>query len=92
MTLDQIDKTGLIREAYKIEGVSQSECRSIFIDWALKLPPGISSVNAIRILLAEYANAAGAEDHPMTEVLKAGLNSPPTPRRRGGRKGRLPQA
>ena len=90
MNLDEADKTGLIREAYRIEGIGATECRSIFIDWALKLPPSVSSTKAIKVLLAEYA--ATAENHPMTNVLKSGLKSPPTPRRRGGRKGRLPRA
>ena len=38
MTLDEIDRTGLIREAYAIEGIGPEECRSIFLDWAIKLP------------------------------------------------------
>jgi len=29
------DPKALIREAYNIEAITRSECRSIFLDWAL---------------------------------------------------------
>lgn len=87
MELTDIDKTGLIREAYRIEGISAPECRSIFMDWALKLPEGLASDQAINRLLAEYG--VGAPDHPMTAVLREGLATPATPKRRGGRGARL---
>ena len=35
MARDPLDAKGLIREAYRIEGISAPECRSIFLDWAL---------------------------------------------------------
>ena len=35
---DNKDPKGLISEAYKIEGITLGECRSIFLDWALGLP------------------------------------------------------
>ena len=38
MTLDDVDKTGLIRESFRIDRISAAECRSIFLDWAIKLP------------------------------------------------------
>ena len=34
---DELDPKNLIREAYRIEGISEPECRSIFLDWALSL-------------------------------------------------------
>ena len=86
MTLDDIDPTGLIREAYQIEGISPAECRSIFVDWAIKLPTGFVPQTAIARLLEEHP---GNEDHPMTAVLREGLTASPTPRRRGGRSGRV---
>lgn len=82
MELDQIDKTGLIREAYNIEGITIEECRSIFLDWALRLPAEIPATQAITALLDHYA--PGAQDHPMTQTLTAGLETPSAPRRRGG--------
>ena len=35
---DPNDHKGLIREAYRIDGITLPECRSIFLDWALSLP------------------------------------------------------
>ncbi|MBD3677050.1 MAG: hypothetical protein HUJ27_01455 [Rhodobacteraceae bacterium] len=84
---DQIDKTGLIREAYQIDGIGAAECRSIFLDWAIKLPADIAPREAIQILLDRYAQ--DAPDHPMTQVLNAGLAEEAAPRRRGGRRARL---
>lgn len=86
MDLKVIDRTGLIREAYRIEEIGEPECRSIFLDWALKLPPDAPYETALRMLLAAYAE--GAEDHPMTRVLRDGLVRAPAPTRRGGRRGR----
>ncbi|MEM7644722.1 MAG: hypothetical protein AAF366_19700 [Pseudomonadota bacterium] len=81
---DPDDPKGLIREAYRIEGISAPECRSIFLDWALGVegaPDG-----AITRLLAAH----GQDGHPMTDVLHAALDDAPAPRRRGGRAARVP--
>ncbi|MBN2630394.1 MAG: hypothetical protein JXR75_07625 [Rhodobacteraceae bacterium] len=87
MRLDEADPKGLVRESYQIEGISDAECRSIFIDWALSLKPGVDSHDALRVVLAEYAGDAA---HPMTRVLTAALVPPQTPpRRRGGRASRV---
>lgn len=72
------DPKGLIRESYRIEGISDGECRSILIDWALSLPDGTDQRSALQGLLAQYGS--GAEDHPMTVLLRAGLDAP-APRR-----------
>ena len=34
---DMADPKGLIREAFRIDGITASECRSIFVDWALSV-------------------------------------------------------
>ncbi|TDK50794.1 hypothetical protein [Antarcticimicrobium luteum] len=78
----EIDRKGLIREAYRIEGITGPECRSIFLDWALSLPEGADSGPALRLLLDRYGSAA--PDHPMTGVLTEGLVRAGHPRRRGG--------
>lgn len=75
------DPKGLIFEAYRIEGITKSECRTIFLDWALSLPDGIEAGPSLRALLVRY-EAFG--DHPMTEVLQEGRQGIATPRRRGG--------
>ncbi|MCU0900806.1 MAG: hypothetical protein MUC82_09985 [Cypionkella sp.] len=87
MRLDEADPKGLVRESYLIEGISAAECRSIFIDWALSLKPGVESAEALRVVLAEYA--AAAPDHPMSRVLAEALTPPDPPRRRGGRAARI---
>ncbi len=89
MTLDDIDKTGLIRESYRIDGIEISECRSIFLDWALKLDDAIGQRHAIALLIEHYAEAA--PDHPMSTVLRAGLGEVRRQGRRGGRGARRPQ-
>lgn len=84
---DADDPKALIREAYRIEGIGAPECRSIFLDWALSMPEHAGAPVLIRRLLARY----GAEhpDHPMTAVLREGLENADAPRRRGGRRARM---
>lgn len=84
--LEEADPKGLVRESYRIEGITLGECRSIFIDWALSLPQGRPVADALRCLIAEYGT--GAPDHPMTGTLKLGLDQPTATGRRGGRMGR----
>ena len=90
MDLDLIDRTGLIREAYRIEGITAAECRSIFVDWALKLPDDITPQSAIAELIGVYGN--NDENHPMTLVLQQGLTAPHRPKRRGGRAARVKES
>ncbi|MDV4144020.1 MULTISPECIES: hypothetical protein [Shimia] len=82
MDLTEIDKKGLVREAYKIEGITEGECRSIFLDWALSLDSSYKPRDAIRTLLDHYET--GNEDHPMTAILHDGLVRSDAPKRRGG--------
>lgn len=87
LDLKEADPKGLVRESYRIDGITLGECRSIFMDWALSVPLTIDTPDAIRTLLAEYSPANA--DHPMTGVLTEALTAPTAPRRRGGRIGRL---
>jgi hypothetical protein len=86
MELHEADPKGLVRESYRIEGITAGECRSIFMDWALSIPVGASVADAVRTLIATYAPIHST--HPMTEVLHQALTAPEAPRRRGGRIGR----
>ncbi|MBA3910351.1 MAG: hypothetical protein C0524_10830 [Rhodobacter sp.] len=86
MDVAEADPKGLVRESYRIEGITAGECRSIFVDWALSIPSGRSVPDAVRTLIAEYAQKV--PDHPMTAVLTAALTTPDQPRRRGGRAAR----
>ncbi|WP_420398243.1 hypothetical protein [Nioella sp.] len=85
---DASDPKNLIREAYRIEGITNGECRSIFMDWALSLTDP-DPLPHIRTLLDRYRT--DAPDHPMTAVLEQGLANPPAAKRRGGRAGRVGQ-
>ncbi|MDX8352166.1 hypothetical protein [Cognatiyoonia sp. IB215182] len=84
---DPNDPKGLIREAYRIEGISAPECRTIFLDWALGVPPDANPRAAVTALLDRYAGEP--RDHPMTQTLKEALNESAAPKRRGGRAARL---
>ena len=82
-----IDPRGLIYESYRIEGIVTEECRSVFLDWALGTPAGTNMAANLNVLLAEYGT--GAPDHPMTAILREGLDKTTPPRgRRGGAKAR----
>ncbi|WP_434612202.1 hypothetical protein [Tabrizicola sp. M-4] len=87
LLLKEADPKGLVRESYRIEGITLGECRSIFVDWALSLPVDAPMKDAIRVLMAEYA--LGAPDHPMSKVMEDGLMTPDAPKRRGGRAARV---
>jgi hypothetical protein len=88
MDLGEADPKGLIRESYRIEGITPGECRSIFVDWALSLPAGSGFADRARVLLSVYGE--DAPGHPMTAVLTEALAAPEAPRRRGGRAARVP--
>lgn len=83
---DDLDPKGVIGESYRIEGISEPECRSIFLDWAMSVAPGGEARDLIPALLARHE--AAAPDHPMTKVLREGLPDAPETGRRGGRRGR----
>lgn len=82
MRVDEVDPKHLMRESYRIAGITEAECRSIFLDWAISLPDGLDQRDALRVLLAEYGE--DRPEHPMTTVLRAGLEAAPASRRRGG--------
>lgn len=95
---DALDPRGLISEAFRIEGIVEADCRSIFFDWALGLGAEQDPPAAIEALIARHADQPA--DHPMRLVLLEGLNrragvqagatGPDAPgRRRGGRRARI---
>lgn len=77
-----LDSRGLISEAYRIEGITEAECRSIFLDWALGLPEGADAARYAQALLERIDPPPG---HPMTAVLQSATEAAGPPRRRGGR-------
>lgn len=83
---DIADPRGLIHESYRIAGISEAECRSIFLDWAIGVPIGVDSATFVRKLFGQYGDRY--PDHPMTSVLRAALEVPERRGRRGGASGR----
>ena len=79
---DLNDPKGLIFEAYRMDGITKSECRTIFLDWALSLPMEQDTGQTLRLLLDQYGEPT--PDHPMSEVMREGLVGMAAPRRRGG--------
>lgn len=80
------DPKALIWESFRIPGISEPECRSIFLDWALSLeamPPREA------IIALQARHSAEPSDHPMKAVLAEGLSAQPTTGRRGGRRARV---
>ena len=80
MERDPLDPKGLIREAYRIDGIGIEECRSIFLDWALS-QDGDTQAAIARLIARHHADHP---DHPVTRVLQEGAEKAATPRRRGG--------
>lgn len=78
---DTLDPKGLVREAYRIEGITSGECRSVFLDWALSID-ALDHSDRIEGLLARYGDEN--PDHPMTAVLREGQEAAQAPKRRGG--------
>ena len=83
---DAADPKGLIAERFRIDGITEAECRSIFLDWALSLPADMPANEAAARLLALHQGRP--RDHPMCNVLREALVASPAPRRRGGWAGR----
>ena len=76
------DPQDLIAEAFRIEGISLEDCRTIFFDWAVGRPPNTDLAADVQTLLTHHE--AQPKDHPMTLTLTEGLQSAQKPRRRGG--------
>ena len=72
MDYNQLDPKKLIAESYKIVGITSSECRSIFLDWALSIPLDSDS-RLMALELYDHYNQVD-KDHPMTLLLKSSSN------------------
>ncbi|MBQ1202852.1 MAG: hypothetical protein IIX61_03465 [Loktanella sp.] len=84
---DLHDPKALIREAYRIPDITEAQCRTIFLAWALDVPQGQDMAALAGLLLARHKDEPA--DHPMTRVLQQASDPAPGPRRRGGRTARL---
>lgn len=76
--IDNADPRGLIKEAYRIEDITEAQCRSIFFDWALSFEG--DTKKAITTLIEYFDD----QSHPMTQILIEGSRGISAPRRRGG--------
>jgi hypothetical protein len=74
------DPRGLIHESFRIDGINETQCRTIFLDWALWLPDEIDPVEAATRLRDLYT--ASYPGHPMLEVLREAGVRTDQPRRR----------
>ena len=68
---DPADPRGLIYESYRIEGIGKSECRSIFLDWAIGVPIGQDSSEFVRKLLGRFG--AGIPRTPYDRRVESSL-------------------
>ena len=85
--VDPQDPTGLIREAYRIENLTEGDARVIFFEWVMSLPVDADAAALAPQVQARYG-AEHVPDHPMTRVLGAAVldgSTLPKARRRGGR-------
>ena len=80
------DPRGLIREAFRIEGLDEAGSRSIFFDWALGLPADADPAEAARALAAHHAGEP--DDHPMMRLLREAAAGPQDPAGRPRRRRR----
>lgn len=86
MIASPLDPRGVIADAYRIDGISAPECRSIFLDWALE-PREAGDLRAAAQTLAKQFASIPA--HPMTRILQeAAVEMSVAPKRRGGRSGK----
>ena len=61
----------LISESFKINGITDVECRSIFFGWVLDSNNFFDMNEALKILYQKYS--LDYPKHPMTKVLLEGL-------------------
>lgn len=72
MEYNKLDPKNLIAESYRITGITSSECRSIFLDWALSLPLEKESHLIAKELYDYYCQSN--KSHPMTFLLREAVN------------------
>jgi len=80
----ECDKRGVIYDAYRIDGIREEECRSIFLDWVMGIPLEEDVSTYITILCDHYT--AHYPNHPMTNILKDGNVQKTTARKRRRRR------
>ena len=79
----ECDKRGVIYDAYRMDGIREEECRSIFLDWVMGIPLEEDVSGYIALMFDHYT--AHYPNHPMTNILKDGNVQKP-PIRKGRRR------
>ncbi len=74
------DPRGLIAESYFIDEIDEATARSIFLDWAMN-DSGQDPLERIQTLYNRHGLVA--PEHPMSQILLAGLKNPERSKRRG---------
>ena len=74
------DPKKLISESFKINGITEVECRSIFFGWVLDSNNFFDMNEALEILYQKYS--LDYPKHPMTKVLLEGLTKKNNKRKR----------
>ena len=74
------DPKKLISESFKIHGITDVECRSIFFGWVLDSNNCFDMNEALKILYQKYS--LNHPKHPMTKVLLEGLTKKNNKRKR----------
>jgi len=77
------DPMGLIFEAYRMDELSSTDCRTILLNWALGMPDGSEYTSSLAALHSIYCSEH--PDHPMTAVIKEGLTNAANPKSVRGR-------
>ena len=67
------DPRGLILEAYNIEDLSEKDCRTIFLDWALGVPAESDMARLMSELAGHYVDLN--PEHPMSMLLNENTGS-----------------
>ena len=67
------DPRGLILEAYNIKDLSEKDCRTIFLDWALGVPAESDMARLMSELAEHYVDLN--PEHPMSMLLNENADS-----------------
>ncbi len=87
MKVEDVDPKGLIRESYRIEGITSPMCKTIFFDWAIQVAVGADPAEHIAFCISHYR--ADLPGHPPTSVFPAALAPAPKKIKRDSRAVRI---
>ncbi len=68
------DPRGLFRDGFAMENLSDSECRTIFLEWAMTLRDDVDMVHSLGVLHAHYQSEYS--EHYLFKLITEGLQGP----------------